>query len=195
MPYITISNSKKIMRTLSEISLNEIEGNVYKKDIYFFNKKEVALLKGIREFLRDPENFSTKYYKPIKVKDSLRFVYPEKQPSFHKDSTCPMLQSNFVNFEIPEEVREKGENEVKRFRAWYAENKILLENGEVEKFILKMQANFFITREINPKSIELNNSGSEKVKNYSIQQLENEIDDILREAGKFYRENPDKQQI
>ncbi|SFT14403.1 hypothetical protein SAMN05660206_1157 [Sphingobacterium wenxiniae] len=182
------------MKTLSEITLSEIETAIYKKDIYFFNRKEQAMLKGIREFLKDPDNFSTQYYKPIIVKDSLRYVYPENQPAYHKDNTCPRLQSNFINFEIPEEVREKGENEIKRFRAFFAEHKHLLESN-IKAFIEKMQARFFITREINPKSIDYSNSGNEQVKNYSVQDLENEIDEILRQAGKFYTDNPDKQEI
>lgn len=182
------------MKTLSEITLSEIETAIYKKDIYFFNRKEKAMLKGIREFLKDPDNFSAQYYKPIIVKDSLRYVYPENQPAYHKDNTCSRLQSNFINFEIPEEVREKGETEIKRFRDFFAEHKHLLESN-IQEFIEKMQARFFITREINPKSIDYSNSGNEEVKNYSVQDLENEIDEILRQARKFYRDNPDKQEI
>jgi len=194
MAYITTSNSKKIISTISEISLSEIETSVYKKEIYFFNRKEQAMLKGIREFLRDPDNFSAQYYKPLVIKDSLRYVYPEHPPAYHKDNTCPKLQSNFINFEIPEEVREKGEVEIKRFRAFFAENKHLLD-GRIKEFIEKMQARFFITREINPKSIDYSNSGTKEVPNYSIEELEKEIDKILKEAGKYYRDNPDKQEI
>lgn len=194
MPYITTSNSKRIVRTLSEISLDEIEIAVYNREIYFLNKKERAMLKGIREFLRDPENFSTQYYKPLEVKDTFRYVYPENKPSYHKDNTCPRLQSNFINFEIPVEIRERGEEDVKKFRVWFAEHKGLLET-DLKDFIFKLQARFLITREINPKSIDYSNSGSEEVKNYNVQDLENQIDEILREAGRFYNANPDKQQI
>lgn len=194
MPYITISNSKKIVRTLSEISLDQIETAVYKKDIYFLNKKERAMLKGIREFLRDPDNFSTQYYKPLVITDSFKYVYPESYPAYHKDNSCERLKSNFINFEVPFEIIDRGEIEVKKFRVWFNEHKNLLET-DVNKFIEKMQAMFRITREINPKSIEHSNSGTEEVKNYSILDLENQIDDILREAARFYKDNPDKQQI
>lgn len=194
MAYITISNSKKIMQTLSEITLDEIETAVYRKDIYFFSRKERGMLKGIREFIRDPENFRAQYYRPIIVEDSLKYVYPESQPSYHKDDQCIRLHSNFINFEIPFEIQEQGEASVKKFRNWFAENKNLLEVN-AKTFIEKMQARFLITAVINPKSIQFNNSGSKEEKNYSIQNLENEIDSILRDAASFYRNNPDKQDV
>lgn len=194
MAYITMSNSKKIVRTLSEMTLYEMETVIYKKEIYFFNKKEKAMLKGMREFIRDPENFSVQYYTPLEILDSLRYVYPESQPAYHNDNTCPRLQSNFINFEIPPEIRERGMESIKRFRSWFLVNKHLLES-DLNKFIESMQAQFFITREINPRSIDWANSGTEKKENYSVAVLEYEIDEILREAGSFFRNNSDKQEI
>lgn len=194
MAHITISNSKRLVRTLSEITLNEIEIAIYKKDIYFFNQKERAMLKGIREFIRDPENFKTQYYNPIVIKDSLKYVYPESRPAYHKDNSCDRLNAHFSNFEIPLEIRKRGEAAVKEFRLWFAKNKHLLETSP-KIFIERMQTDFSIGGEIDPKSIDYSNSGSEEQRNYSVQDLENQVDGILREAGKYYRENPDKQQL
>jgi hypothetical protein len=168
MAYITISNSKKIMKSLSEISLDEIEIDIYKKEIYFFNRKERAMLKGVREFLRDPENFKALYYKPIVVNDSLKYVYPESQPAYHKDDCCLGLHSNFVNFEIPEEIRNQGKEAVVQFRSWFVENKHFLES-DINVFIEKMQDRFQLTDEITPKSIDYRNSGSEERQNYSLE--------------------------
>lgn len=194
MPYITTSNSKKLVRTLSEISLNEIEIAVYKKDIYFLHRKEIAMLKGIREFLRDPDNFSTQYYKPLEVRDSFKYVYPETLPSYHKDNTCERLHSKFINFEIPFEIVERGEGEVKKFRVWFSEFKNLLET-DGKKFIEKLQAHFSINREMSLKSYERPNSGAEEKENYSVSDLEKKIDDLLKEAGKYFKANPEKQAI
>ena len=194
MPYITTSNSKRLIKSISLKEIEEISIPIYKKEIYFFAKWERARLKGLREFLRDPDNFSTQYYKPLEVKDTLRYIYPEKRPSYHKDNSCLRLKSNFVNFEVPIEIQEKGEDEVKEFRIWFVENMSLIED-DIIKFIFKMQAQFRITREIIPESIKKPNSGVTEKENYNVQDLEHEIDEILREAGRFYWENPDKQTI
>jgi hypothetical protein len=102
----------------------------------------------------------------VKVKDlssNLKLSYFRGSLQYHKDNTCPRLKSNFLNFEIPIEITEKGENEVKRFRTWFNENKNLMET-DLKRFIELLQARFFITREINPKSIDHSNSGTEEVK-------------------------------
>lgn len=194
MPYITVSNSKKIIRSLNQVRLEEIEIEIYKNKISFFNDKEIGRLKGIREFLRDPDNFSTQYYEPLQVKDSFRYVYPEKNPSYHEDNTCPNLNSNFINVEIPFEIRERGEEEVKKFRNWHETNKLLYES-DIKKYIFKLQHHFLILREINPQSIEFENSGQEEIKNYDIKELENKIDSIISDASRYYWDNPDKQSV
>jgi hypothetical protein len=84
---------------------------------------------------------------------------------------------------------------VKEFRKWFLENIDLLKTDEVETFIFKMQAKFLITREINPNSIDYSNSGSEEIINYSVQEIENQIDDILRAAGRFFCDNPALQNV
>jgi hypothetical protein len=194
MAYITVSNSKKMIRQLNESKLDEIEGNVYKWDIYFFSKRERVILKGIRELLKDPEKFAAEYYEPIEVVDSLRYVFPESQPSYHTDNTCPRLQSNFKNFIIPEIIRERGKEEIIKFRNWFNENKNLLET-DIVKFIYSLQLKFIYVGEINPKSIDYSNSGIDEKENYSIPELESKIDNLLREAGHYFTDNPEKQQI
>ncbi|MFB6306707.1 MAG: hypothetical protein ABEH43_06925, partial [Flavobacteriales bacterium] len=61
--------------------------------------------------------------------------------------------------------------------------------------LLQLQAKFRINREINVKSIEFSNSGSEEFENYDVKQLEKEIDKILSDASKYFRNNPDMQHI
>lgn len=195
MAYITKSNSKKILRSLDLEKLDEIEEKVYKKDIYFFNKKERGFLKGIRELLRDAENFQLEYYEPIEVHDSYRFVYPEKQPAYHLYNTCPMLTADFNNFKIPVPIKEKGKEAINQFREWFPKNEPLLIEGKTEQFIYKLQANFPYVGEIKPESIEYSNSGIEEKENIELSELEKKIDDILRQAGKFFRENKDKQNV
>lgn len=49
--------------------------------------------------------------------------------------------------------------------------------------------------QVNVVAINYDNSGVEEKENLNLQELENRIDQILREAGKFWHENPDRQPI
>lgn len=188
MAYITVSNSKKLIRKLDEVKLDSVAESIYKRDIYFFSKRESANLKGIRELFRDLENFVLVYYNPIVVVDSYRYVFPENQPAYHKDETCGRLNSNFRNIEVPLPIREKGVDEVKKFREWY--NSTQFKEDDPKDYIYKLQLKFPYVGEINPKTIDYNNSGVELKKDYSLEELEKEIDDILIKADNYFNDNP-----
>lgn len=191
MAYITVTNSKKLLRKLDLKKFEDLLGDVYKKDIYFFSKREKSMLIGIRELLKDPENFVVEFYNPVKVIDTFKYIFEEQQPAYHVDSLCERLQSNFQNFELPEEIKAKGEEEIKDFRKWFKQNSYTLEKPDV--FFMRLKARWGI--ETNPKAIEYINSGADDISNLNLEELENKIDDLLRLAGKYYRENPDKQQL
>ena len=191
MAYITVSNSKRLIKNIDLKQFEDLIGQVYKKDIYFLSNREKSILIGIRELLKDPENFATQFYKPIEVVDSFKYVVEEQQPAYHTNHSCPRLQSNFKNFEVPEEIRTKGQNEVQRFRQWFKDNYALLEKPDI--FVARLQSTWGIVT--NPKAIDYSNSGSEDYSNLNLEELENKIDEILRAAGKYFKENPNKQQL
>ena len=188
MAFITISNSKKIIRKLDEVLLDGVAESIYKRDIYFFSKRESANLKGIRELFRDLENFILEYYKPIEVVDSYRYIFPENQPAYHKDHTCERLTAKFLNIEIPQLIRERGKDAVIEFRKWY--NSMNFKKDDATEYILKLTLRYPELGSINPKSIEYNNSGVEMKKDYSLSELENEIDELLTKADNYFNDNP-----
>lgn len=194
MAYITISNSKKIIKKLDINKFLAIKQKLYKWDIYFFSNKEEAVLKGTREIFKNPSNFTFECYQPIQVEDSYQYVFPESAPSYHKDQDCPRLHANFRNFEIPLPIQEKGKYEINKFRKWFKDNKTL-QDQSIKRFIFALQAHFPYVGEINPKAVDYSNSGYEEKVNYSLKELEDQIDDILRSAGSFFKKNRDKQNI
>lgn len=188
MAYITISNSKKIIQKLNAEELDRISEELYKRDIYFFSTRERANLKGIRELFKDPENFSVNYYKPIEIRDSLKYVFAEKQPSYHKDNACLRLNSNYKNYEIPIPIREKGLNEVLNFRDWFIKNNCQLMGAK--DYIFALQRKFPYVGAIDPKTIEKVNSGVEEKENYTIESLESKIDKLLTDCDDYFNNNP-----
>lgn len=159
MAYITLSNAKKLIRKLDENTLDSTAESIYKRDIYFFSKRESANIKGIRELFKGLENFALEFYKPIVVTDSYRYLTPENQPAYHRDSFCERLVSNFRNIEVPVPIQEKGKEEVMRFRAWY--NNTEFKEDNTTDYIFKLQLKFPYVGAINPKAIDFSNSGAE----------------------------------
>lgn len=187
MAYLTLSNSKKLIQKIDLDSLERIAGEIYDKDIYFFNKRERANLIGIKQLFEDPEKF-LEYYKPIVTVDTLQFVTPETTPAYHKDDKCERLHSDFKNFLIPVPIQEKGFQEVQLFRKWFKEMKCA--EMEVRQYIEAVQKKFIYVGEINEKSIEIKNSGVSVKENYSMELLQKKIDDLLQEFSEYFHSNP-----
>lgn len=183
MAYLTKSNSLRIIASIDFKKIGNLNGNVYKKPIYFFSYYEKNNLLGLKELLKDPENFIQEYYIPIENKDNFKYVFEGGKPAYHFKPDCSRLNSNFKNFEIPEAIRERGESEVQKFRKWFKENQYLLERPDV--FVARIHSAFGI--QVNPKAIDYDNSGVEVIDNLNLQELENRIDQYISKAGQYFK--------
>jgi len=211
MVYITNANYKRVLRKIRISDIVKLEGEVYKKPIYFLSFYEKQQLLLLKEFLKEPQNFYIEYYKPVEKEDTYKYVFEEQhQPAYHLSSYCEKLNADFVNFEIPFEIkasiREKGIKEnktdeeidtmtkayINHFRYWFKVN-LPLFRSKPEDFLKKLEIRWNVKRKI--KEIERVNSGVQMVENYSLRELEQEINKILRAAAHFFNENNDKQQI
>jgi hypothetical protein len=181
MAYITPANTNKIIFK-SDIKELNLEGEIYRIPIYFFSKYEENALLAIQELLKDPEKYFNEIYQPYEAVDTFSYVYEGQQPAYHKFSCCPRLQSDYQNFEIPSDIKEKGPEAVKEFREWFEEVKYLLDRPDV--FVARLQARWGIVT--NPKAINRDNSGSTMIENLTIEELEEKIDGLIKEAGRFY---------
>lgn len=182
MAYLTKSNSLKIIARIDFKQIGNLQGEVYKKPIYFFSDYEKNNLLGLKELLKDPESFIQEFYVPIENTDNLRYVYEGGKPAYHAKPDCERLNSNYRNFEIPEEIREKGKDEVLKFRSWFKENQYLLEKPDV--FVARLQMAFGVT--MNPKAIDYENSGVEVKENLNLEELEKRINKYISDAGQYF---------
>lgn len=188
--FITTANMLRIIRQ-TDIITADIKGTVYKKPIYLFNRFEEKNLLAIQELISDTDKFISEIYNRIEVIDRQKYVFEGKKPAYHNDLNCERLNSNFKNFEIPVEIKEKGTKEIERFRNWFKENYLLLENPVV--FEMRIHSAFGVN--INPKAINFTNSGSAELENLNLEQLEQKIDELLKEAGRFYYKSDKHQTI
>jgi hypothetical protein len=183
MAYITTANANSIIYKIDVNSL-KINGELYKIPIYFFNKYEEKSLLAIKELFLDSENFLTEYYKPILTRDTLNFVFEGKPPAYHKTIDCNRISSDYENFQIPETIKDKGKETVKKFRKWFLENQYLLDKPDI--FIARLKMKWGIVS--NLKNVNKDNSGYTKFENLTPKQIEERIDSLIKRAGRLYYE-------
>lgn len=186
MAYITTANSKRIIRKVDFTSVT-FDGEVYKKPIYFFSRYEEQNLLAIKELLENPEQFSNQYYDVLVNHDSFQYVFENGKPAYHQTLNCPRLHSDFQNFEIPEEIIKRGQEEVEKYRAWFKDVAYLFESDDDTKIeIFKERCRLRFNLDLPPKVVKRNNSGSFEIENLNLDELEKKIDDLIRSAGRFY---------
>lgn len=192
MAFITEANLKRIIRK-SDLENVEFKGEVYNRTkIYFFNKLEENTLLALQELLKDPENYFNEYYEPIKTVDSYTYIYEGGTPAYHKIASCERLNSDYENYIIPQEIRDKGADTVLAFRKWFVSVKELFEKDK-EAFVARLKIRWHI--DTNPQGIKGINSGSVTIDNYNINELELHIDTLLRNATLFYFKSEKHEQI
>jgi hypothetical protein len=191
--FITKSNFNSIISSLYEVKKDKQvdDKDLYKWPVYFLSSAEAQRLLNQREFLKDPES-AIKVYKKKDIVDNKKYIYEGLQPAYHTRTDCKNLQSKFKNYEIPDEIKEKGDIEIQKFRKWFRDNQKYLEE-KPDLFAAKLQIAFKLTNL--PKAVDHNNSGTTEINNLNLKQLEDRIDTILRAAASFYKDNPDKQEI
>lgn len=187
MVFITIANSKRILRKL-DLGKLDLKGQIYDKPIYVFNKREEQSLLAYKELLMNPERFVKEIYQKVEIKDSYRYVYEGEMPCYHKVGDCERLNAEFCNFRIPEEIREQGVETVQRFRTWFKGNSYLLE-GKEDVFEMRINAAFHLRLKIEEMK-PLKNSGITTMNNWTLEELKNKINETLKQAGHYYYQSP-----
>lgn len=185
--FITISN---FLRTISPIDKKPSIAGIYKSSLTVLSIKERERLALIREIFINPDalKISYKYNKLVRhTKRDYKFVYESSTPSYHANEKCSRLKSNFDNYEIPQEIRDKGEKECEKYIKWFSSNVHLLEqiDGRV-KFLFLRKAMFELENDDIGDVHEIN-SGSTKVENTELNGIEKNIDDLIIRAIDFKR--------
>ena len=88
--------------------------------------REMALLCVYKEVCQDPNTVFESYKKVESSKTKGRYVFEGGAKSYHKDQFCELLHGDYFNIEIPPEIKEKGQNTIKRFRDFCMTNKLSL---------------------------------------------------------------------
>ena len=187
MVFITTSNAARIVRKIDPKSLSRLTGELYEKRIFMFSDREKQRLLAIKELLRNPVDFINEYYVEAKVVDTGRYVIPEKEPRYHSTTECERLNSDWFNYPIPAPIQARGWDEIKRFRHWWRENALLYEEHR-ERFYIRLSADFNVPL-TQIDRVEAVNSGVQSFENLDLPSLKKMIEELLRNAGRYYYES------
>lgn len=193
MAFITEANSHRIIQK-TEINLLNLKGEIYDRRIYFFSNYEIQQLLAYKQLMEDTECFVRDTYKPVELKkDSYTYVYEydQEKPAFHKDLSCRYLNQDYENFTIPEEIKYKENGQlnfkkINEFRRWFPSVKELFKTNK-EAFTFRLEIKFGI--KANPAALELPNTGPVELVNYDIKELKEQIDHLIKQAGRYYYAN------
>lgn len=188
MAFITISKFLSMVSLIDQKNSRFNINDLYKSSLTVLSIKERERLALVRELFKNPEiQVSLKYNKFVKPVKSYRFVRESSGSSYHTDESCSRLNSDYENYEIPDEIKKRGDAECQRYISWFLSHEYLLaEIGGHEKFIFARNS-LFDLKDKDIGEVHENNSGVTYVENINLESLERDIDNLLEKAKAFKR--------
>jgi hypothetical protein len=193
MPFVTEYNTSLVFKKLiGEIPDDIRNWQPYRKSIYFLNRLDKTNLLYFKNFCENPIDNIDSIYKAIEIVDKKVFVYEGSRPSYHKHENCDRLSSNFVNYRIPTQIKEKGEEEIEKYRTWFKENESSF-TDRPDIYQMRLQAKFGIIEGI--QKVDYKNSGNVYKENLTLVEIQARIDSLLHNAAQFFKRNEKRQEV
>lgn len=182
MAFITKYNSYLIVKQLETNLPIAITHDYFKRPIGILSDEEIKRLLVYRILLKFPDKFVNDYYKAIPNNYSYIFY---TSSAFHSISNCERLLANFHNIYLPKSIKQRGKQEIIKFKDWCEEHKYLFENNQVQTFI-DLAAFHFKIHKSEFDVVNKKNSGIDYKENYSLEQLDELIEALLAKAKEYY---------
>lgn len=192
-------------------SLDFYTNNIFsdKRTYFLFNKLELSKLFTAKSILEDEKKFINIYFSELNIReDNKLFVFSKGgKYKFHLYEDCESLNKDYVDFRVPEEIRDTGDDAINDFRNWFVQNNFkdkylqnfenLVDNKELDKYVVSLYNNLFPSK-YNIKKLhddyifatEMKSSGKTEIKqNLQLNELLSFIDfsmvkrDILINKG------------
>ena len=159
MAFLTNYTYAKLCQSLDvkqEITLDFFIENVYNNNqlYYIFNKFELKYLFNYKNLLQDEKYYFEEYYQVIPEKvDTKTYVFEKGGKAiYHLTESCKFINKDFIDFNIPEDLKSKGEEAIEDYRNWFKTM------GYAEKFnnnVLDIPAMVFAYNSIFPNRYDL----------------------------------------
>lgn len=119
----TFSSLCKKLEINKEIDLDMFINQIYNdKQIFFIlNKVQIKFLFIFKMLLEDDDKFYKEYYRFVPPKkDTKSYVFEEERKlKYHLDYACPLIHKDFIDFIVPPELKDLGNDVVEDYRNWF----------------------------------------------------------------------------
>lgn len=129
MAYLTKYNLGKLTQKIEinvEISLDIFLQHIYNdREIYYIlNKREIEYLFIYKMLLEDEQKFIIEYYNDVPEKIDNKYLVYNKggKMKYHLNHHCKLLKKDYLDFNIPQDIRYKGDSAINEYREWFREN-------------------------------------------------------------------------
>jgi len=126
MAYLTNYTFNKLCKRLDikqEIDLQAFIDYIYKDEslFYFFNKLELKYLFNYKNLLENDEKYIVEYYQKVpQRRDTKSYVFEKPgKLKYHLTNECEFLKQDYIDFHIPQDIIDLGDNVVEEFRNWF----------------------------------------------------------------------------
>lgn len=156
--YITQANLNRLFDNIScnEIRLRELlHTNPLLKEM--LSIPELEQLTAIEGVITGNTQLKILRNKGVKQYNNDRYVFKNNtKPCYHATDTCPRLESDYINYMIPEKIYNLGNDEVERYRQFFTP---ILADDDNDTRLKKMQININVVQiYYNSKGIQLDES-------------------------------------
>ena len=185
MPYITKFKLRNTLFRIEGKILDDPIKRLLKDRLYFLSKNNREYIGIFLLFVKDPIKFIKTHY--IEWKDTFTFIV-EKNPAFHTEPTCDMLNSAFDNVLIPGKIKIAGLS--KALRAFANTNEDLFKRdraGFIKLCIIHFNASYIglLLTETDFIPIARPNSGISDYHDATVSEILEAIRTLLGEINNF----------
>lgn len=179
--YITSFNAKNMVFQLDTSVIDQNE-EIFRIFFKWFSNHDVKQILAFKLLFEKPEIFFEVYKKKVR-RDTKQFLFEGRLPSYHSHKDCHRLKSRFSNIKLPDEIKNSGEEKIIEFRNFFTENIDSFEK-EPEFFLQRVKMRFNLNKI--PEAIAYENSGIHSFENIDLNTLDNEIENQILAADRFY---------
>lgn len=126
MTYLTNHTFQKLCRKINlkeQIEMADFVAHIYNDSslFYFFNSFELKYLFNFKTLLENNKETQVNYFEYVpERKDTKQFVFEKKGTlKYHLYNDCDFLKKDFVNYNIPPEIKELGSDAIEEYRTWF----------------------------------------------------------------------------
>lgn len=119
----TFNNLCHNLNIKKEIDLLTFKNYIYHDAnlFYIFNKLELKYLFNYKHLLESDANYIVEYYIHVpKRLDTKSYVFEKpRKLKYHLTNECECLKHDYIDFHIPKDIKDLGDDTVEEFRAWF----------------------------------------------------------------------------